>query len=201
MTYTLREDQVQTCQHCHSTNITHDETTGAYCQDCGCVTEAPISWLAQWSHSDRGSLSQIFRRGFRTGYTTPHALATHIRHRIMFEGKYRGTEILASFEGQWESVCRYAAKVIHDEQRPVAEREQAKTERSKFYAMSGKPVTKAQLAMLRGRGYRGSAPKDRLEASKIIDEILKGNAEKIEKFLSKKKASVGAEASTPSPQV
>jgi hypothetical protein len=110
----------------------------------------------------------------------------------MFEGKYRGTGILESFEPQWEGVCRYAATIIAEESNPAL-KTQKKAERERFYATLGmqrKPASAAQMHYLRMLGHTGNPPADMAEASGIIDRLRQGKA-RIQEILGKNKGSGG----------
>jgi hypothetical protein len=188
------------CLHCHANTITSDHTTGAYCTNCGCVVETATapSWLSQWNHGDRGSLSQIFRRGFHAGYTTPERLAAHIERRIRTERKYPRTGILESFATDQAGVLAYAASIIADEQLSPEQKAQKKAEKGQFYAalaMGQKPASAKQFSYLRMLGYRGNPPASMADASGIIDQILQRKA-KIQEVLGKSK---GPTASQPGP--
>jgi hypothetical protein len=69
----------------------------------------------------------------------------------------------------------YAQSVIEYERLPAEQRQKMKAERAVRFLkerMVGKAPTAPQLAYLRRLGYQGAPPRDRAEASALIDRLL-----------------------------
>jgi hypothetical protein len=104
----------------------------------------------------------------RTQYANDPETATHLAH------------VLVVMQHDQTGALAYAQSVLEYEQLPYEARQRVKTQRAAPYihaAMQGKDVTAPQLAMLRRLGYEGTVPRDRAEASVLIDELMRGRGE------------------------
>ncbi len=149
----------------------------------------PADYLKQFPAHFTGRVGDLFCRQVRVGFkTVPSVLtgmALAIEERLAAPFDSDSDQSLAVQQQILESLpsdeaAEFARFILWRESLPVIERERlksaAKAEKGDFYAkqaMADKEPTEKQLWLIRKKGCV-VVPQTRLEASEIIDRLLKG---------------------------
>jgi len=145
----------------------------------------PRAWLDHFPAPRRGPVANWFHQAVRCGAASPFAVLSHVHQTLLRRLQWaRDPEHLAHFHLVAEvlrtdhaGALAYAQTVLEYEALPLDARRRVKAERAFAYlkdAMKGKDVTPAQLAYLNALGYTGPQPDDRADASKLIDQLKRG---------------------------
>jgi hypothetical protein len=119
-----------------------------------------------------------FHNAVRSGTQQPAQVLQAVRQECARRRHWRdetdAAVVLEALDTDPAGALAYAQSVLDYEQLPYEARQRVKAERAIHYlkqGMQGKPATVAQLAYIRGLGYRGEPPADRAAASALIDHL------------------------------
>jgi hypothetical protein len=176
------------CLHCGCLDIPRYEQECHKCPGCGAVLDErppePVSWLLNFAAPRRSLLANLFCGVIRRGETSPAEILAQVGIEIQRRFAWLTDpdkreffhQVLSIIDADPKAVKNYTETVLAREQLPAAERVALKEERAKTFivaAMRDKPATEKQLWLLRSKGYRGTLPADRAEASELIDALLR----------------------------
>jgi hypothetical protein len=146
---------------------------------------SPPAWLDQWPAASRSTLAQLFyvviRRGTRDVPDVVAQVAEELERRLRWATDSAKRElfcaVLQALRDDPEDAETYAGELMAFERLPSAEKARLKAARAKAFvieAMRGKAPSARQVAFLRSLGYTGAPPRERAEASAMIDRLLQG---------------------------
>lgn len=141
-------------------------------------------WLECFPATRRSGVANLFHQSVRGGAHTPALVVHQVQHALQRRRQWTAdpvrnahlVAILTAIDTDRPGAVAYAATVIAYEQLPQEERQQLKHTRATQYReayMQSQPTTDAQLRYLRTLGYTGTTPANRLEASTLIDGLLR----------------------------
>jgi hypothetical protein len=135
-------------------------------------------FLSHFPPERRGYAGNLLLFPVRRGCTDPHQVVGYAlesaHHRPWNEACLRLLELQ---EEDPEALLAGARWALWWESLPLLERQRIKAERSETAIerwMAEQPPTEKQLRYLASLGYPGPTPANRLEASRLIDELVKG---------------------------
>ncbi|GIW31056.1 MAG: hypothetical protein KatS3mg071_1230 [Meiothermus sp.] len=142
------------------------------------ILHARQTFLSHFTDSQRSTANNLLLEAVRAGCSEPHQVVGYAletaRRRCHLEA---AQTLLLLAELDFEALLAGARWALWWESLPYAERQRLKAERSEPVIerwMAGQPPTEKQLRYLHNLGYRGPTPANRLEASRLIDELVKG---------------------------
>lgn len=129
--------------------------------------------------SQHGPVANHFCSCIREGNKEYTKMYFYLKKEKAYRDRYNGNETVNKlFELALNNDPRIKQAFdyyIEWEKKSHAEKDKIKKEKGNFFALSsmkGKEPTDKQIAFLRAKGQE--IPKDRFEASKLIDQIIKG---------------------------
>ncbi|GIW28076.1 MAG: hypothetical protein KatS3mg070_1439 [Meiothermus sp.] len=142
------------------------------------ILQDKLAFLSHFPHNQRSAANNILLEAVRAGCNEPnqvvgYALETACRRchleaaqtlRLLSELDFEALLAGARWALWWESLSP-------EEKRRFRE---GRAEEAIERWMEQNPPTDRQLAYLNRLGYRGPTPANRLEASRLIDELVKG---------------------------
>jgi hypothetical protein len=137
------------------------------------------TFLGHFATEQKSAAANLILKAVRAGCDNPHQVVGYVIATA--ERRLRlgwGAELAqAVLELDRETLLAGARWALWWESLPYAEKQRLKAERStpaiERY-MAEQPPTEKQLSYLQALGYSGPAPANRLEASRLIDEAVKG---------------------------
>ena len=142
------------------------------------ILHARLTFLSHFPHNQRSSANNFLLEAVRAGCNEPHQVVGYAletaRRRCHLEAA-QTLSLLSHLDPEallagarwalwWESLSP-------EEKRRFRE---GRAEEAIARWMEENPPTEKQLRYLASLGYRGPAPANRLEASRLIDELVKG---------------------------
>jgi hypothetical protein len=175
------------CPHCGYSDLRHYAGEATICPACGAVLHEPPpapAWLDQWPPTRRSTLANWFYAAVRSGLTTLPAIVDHVsatlHQRLQWTSDPAKREwlcqVLTSIREDPHAAEDYAGEVWALEQLPADAKARLKAERAQAFmieAMRGREPSARQVAFLRSLGYTGAPPRERAEASAMIDRLLR----------------------------
>ncbi|AWR86674.1 hypothetical protein [Meiothermus taiwanensis] len=142
------------------------------------ILHARLTFLSHFPHNQRATATNFLLQAIRAGCNEPnqvvgYALETACR-RCHLEA---AQTFLSLFENNPEALLAGARWALWWESLSPEEKQQLREGRAEEAIerwMEQNPPTDRQLAYLNRLGYRGPTPANRLEASRLIDELMKG---------------------------
>ncbi|ADD29518.1 hypothetical protein [Meiothermus ruber] len=142
------------------------------------ILHARLTFLSHFPHNQRATATNFLLQAIRAGCNEPnqvvgYALETACR-RCHLEA---AQTFLSLFENNPEALLAGARWALWWESLSPEEKQQLREGRAEEAIerwMEQNPPTDRQLAYLNRLGYRGPTPANRLEASRLIDELVKG---------------------------
>lgn len=150
------------------------------------------AFLDQFEQRDRSLISNMFLEAVRAGHKAPEAVVLYVRldaqQRIRNLARYgredshereRMNLLIAGMDSP--AALAFARYSIAWDALPRSEREKIKANKGAQFArqaMEAKSPSVSQLAFLTSLGYKGPAPDNSLEASRLIDRLRTGGAAK-----------------------
>lgn len=147
---------------------------------------AETSLLDRFPQYQRGPMGNHFYSVVRRGVTDPGEIIREVRiiacrqlgSLYLTEDKREVVQtLLDALDNDLPAVHRFIAYVLERENMAPEARHALKEERSREYqrnSMASQPPTDAQLKYLTFLGYKGHFPKNRLEASDLIESHKQG---------------------------
>jgi hypothetical protein len=137
------------------------------------------AFLGHFSTEQKSAAANLILKAVRAGCDNPHQVVGFVtaeaeRRLALGWGDGLARAVLRLDR---EALLAGARWALWWESLPYAERQRLKQERStpaiERY-MAEQPPTEKQLSYLQALGYSGPAPANRLEASRLIDEVMRG---------------------------
>jgi len=138
-------------------------------------------FLNHFEPRQRGHIANLFLHPVRRGMTEPCQIVSAVRHDLLAEairrkrwGKLDAAQwreqIVTEIDASPDEAVDYAKWAVWWESLSAQEKRRMKAEKW----MAQQPATEKQTKYLRSLGYRGEI-KSKLQASELIDKLLKGN--------------------------
>ncbi|WP_223299660.1 DUF3072 domain-containing protein [Meiothermus taiwanensis] len=142
------------------------------------ILHARLAFLSHFPHNQRATATNFLLQAIRAGCNEPnqvvgYALETACR-RCHLEA---AQTLLLLSELDFEALLAGARWALWWESLPPAEKHRIRAEREDEAITQWRakqPPTARQLRYLHSLGYRGPTPANRLEASRLIDELVEG---------------------------
>jgi hypothetical protein len=142
------------------------------------ILHARLTFLSHFPHNQRATATNFLLQAIRAGCNEPnqvvgYALETACRRchleaaqtlRLLSELDFEALLAGARWALWWESLSPEEKQQLRE----------GRAEEAIERWMEQNPPTDRQLAYLNRLGYRGPTPANRLEASRLIDELVKG---------------------------
>ena len=140
------------------------------------ILHARLTFLSHFPHNQRATATNILLEAVRAGCSIPHlvvfyAVETALR-RFHLEAAHT-LRLLSHLDP--EALLAGARWALWWESLPPEEKQRLRKERAEEAIerwMAEQPPTEKQLRYLASLGYRGPTPTNRLEASRLIDELV-----------------------------
>lgn len=136
-----------------------------------------LTFLAHFPHNQRATATNVLLSAVRAGCSNPHQVvgyALESARRRYWNEACLTLVLLAELDPEaLEAGARWA---LWWESLPREEKQRLKSERAGEAVerwMEGQPPTAKQVAYLRKLGHTGEEPANRLEASRLIDTLLR----------------------------
>lgn len=142
------------------------------------ILQDKLAFLSHFPHNQRATANNLLLEAVRAGCSEPHQVVGYAletaRRRYHLEAAQ--TLLLLSHLDP-EALLAGARWALWWESLPPAEKHRFRAERSEPAIerwMAHQPPTEKQLRYLASLGYRGPTPANRLEASKLLDQFVRG---------------------------
>lgn len=142
------------------------------------ILHARLVFLSYFPPEQRSTAANILLKAVRAGCSEPHQVVGYAleqaAHRTWNEAAHT---LLLLADLDFEALLAGARWALWWESLPFLERQRIKAERSETAVerwMAEQPPTEKQLRYLHNLGHRGPLPANRLEASQLIDALVKG---------------------------
>lgn len=142
------------------------------------ILHARLAFLSHFPPDQRATANNLLLEAVRAGCNDPHQVVGYALEKAARRSWSEAAHTLRLLsELDFEALLSGARWALWWESLPLLERQRIKAERSEPAIerwMAHQPPTEKQLRYLHNLGYRGPTPANRLEASRLIDELLKG---------------------------
>ncbi len=142
------------------------------------ILHARLAFFSHFPHNQWATAANMLLEAVRAGCSEPHQVVGYAvekaRRRYWNEAACSLVELS---ELDPEALLAGARWALWWESLPPAEKHRFRAERAeeaKERWMAEQPPTEKQLAYLHSLGYRDLTPANRLEASRLIDKLVKG---------------------------
>ena len=142
------------------------------------ILHARLTFLSHFPHNQRSSANNFLLEAVRAGCNEPHQVVGYAletaRRRCHLEAA-QTLSLLSHLDP--EALLAGARWALWWESLSPEEKRRFREERAEEAIarwMANQPPTEKQLRYLASLGYRGPTPANRLEASRLIDELVKG---------------------------
>ncbi|MCX7802289.1 MAG: hypothetical protein N2313_04625 [Meiothermus ruber] len=142
------------------------------------ILHARQTFLSHFTDSQRSTANGFMLEAVRAGCSEPHQVVGFALEKARQRSDLEAAQtLLLLFHLDPEALLAGARWALWWESLPLLERQRIKAERSETAIerwMAEQPPSEKQLRYLHNLGYRGPTPANRLEASRLIDELVKG---------------------------